>query len=181
MNLVPTVYLPGASGRSAIFHRLVQELRHDAAPVLVDYPGFGDAPPDPAIATLSDLYDATFAALPEQFDLVAMSMGGVLALRAALEHPRRVRRLVLLATTGGIDVLKLGASDWRPEWTAEKRDTPHWFVDDRSDYSEELQRLEVPTLLVFGDADPLGASFRRGVFARAHPRLQARDRERRHP
>ena len=155
MNPLPTVYLPGGSGRSAVFHRLVHELSSDVAPVLVDYPGLGDAPPDPAIATLSDLYDVVLAALPDRFDLVAMSMGCVLALRAALECPQRIRRLVLIATTGGIDVKALGAAEWRAEWTAQRPDAPRWFVDDRSDFADRLSELAVPTLLVFGDADPL--------------------------
>jgi pimeloyl-ACP methyl ester carboxylesterase len=169
MNSIPTVYFPGASGRSSTFHRLVHELRHEVAPVLVVYPGLGDAPPNPAIATLSDLYDFVLATLPERFDLVAMSMGGVLALRAALECPHRVRRLVLLATTGGVDVATLGAVDWRTEWASPKADAPRWFVDDRSNYMERLRELDVPTLLIFGDADPW-APPSVGKFLRPHIR-----------
>jgi pimeloyl-ACP methyl ester carboxylesterase len=52
-------------------------------------------------------------------------------------------------------VTTLGATNWRAEWTPPEPDAPRWFVDDHSDYSRRLQELDVPTLLVFGDADPL--------------------------
>lgn len=47
---------------------------------------------------------ADIAALaPAQFDLCGYSMGGRLALHVALALPQRVRRLVLISTSGGID------------------------------------------------------------------------------
>jgi 2-succinyl-6-hydroxy-2,4-cyclohexadiene-1-carboxylate synthase len=42
------------------------------------------------------------AAAPERFVLAGYSMGGRIALRLALAHPRRVERLVLVGTTPGI-------------------------------------------------------------------------------
>ncbi len=35
-------------------------------------------------------------------------MGGVFAVRLAVEHPERVSRLVLVATSGGVDVARMG-------------------------------------------------------------------------
>ena len=46
-------------------------------------------------------------------DLVAQSMGGIIAARLAIEQPQNVRRLVLTVTSGGVDMAGLGASDWR--------------------------------------------------------------------
>jgi poly(3-hydroxyoctanoate) depolymerase len=119
------------------------------------YPGFGDAPADPDIRSLSDLYDALLAVLPARFQLVAQSMGNVLALRMAIEQPERVASLVLCAVSGGVDVRRLGGAEWRKSLRAEQPSAPTWFIDDRSDFTEQLPSVRIPTLLLFGDADPL--------------------------
>ena len=102
-DAIPTVYLPGASGRSRIFRPVADRLGHTAN-IFVDYPGFGDAPPDPDVRSLSELRTVMVRTLPDRFDAVALSMGGVLALRLVIEHPERVRKLVLIATSGGVEM-----------------------------------------------------------------------------
>jgi pimeloyl-ACP methyl ester carboxylesterase len=152
----PLVYLPGAGGLASFWGPVAELLRPRSAPLIVEYPGFGDAPPNPSIRSISDLFDLLLGRLPASFDLVAQSMGGALALRLALEHPARVRRLVLVATTGGIDVRRLGAAEWRTgDWLAQRPQMPRWFVDDRSDLGDRLSTLRAPTLVLIGDADPL--------------------------
>jgi 2-hydroxy-6-oxonona-2,4-dienedioate hydrolase len=42
-------------------------------------------------------------------------MGGVVAMMVALARPERVRRIVLTATSAGIDVTPFSSEDWRPE------------------------------------------------------------------
>ncbi|MDA1036481.1 MAG: alpha/beta hydrolase, partial [Chloroflexi bacterium] len=87
---------------------------------------------------------------------VAQSMGGVVAMMTASANLDRVLRLVLVATSGGIDMAQLGATDWRPEYLAEQREAPPiWFVDDRTDLTAELATLTIPTLLIYGDADDI--------------------------
>jgi pimeloyl-ACP methyl ester carboxylesterase len=82
-------------------------------------------------------------------------MGGVVATLLTLAYPERVRRLVLCATSGGIDVAALGAADWRPEYSAEFPHVPTWFVVDRTDLSARLPAISAPTLVLYGDQDPL--------------------------
>jgi pimeloyl-ACP methyl ester carboxylesterase len=119
------------------------------------YPGFGDAPADFGIRSLSDLYGALLAVLPGRFHLVAQSMGNVLALRVAIECPDRVASLVLCAVSGGVDVRRLGGAEWRSTLRAEQPSAPPWFIDDDSDFTDRLASVCVPTLLLFGDSDPL--------------------------
>lgn len=152
----PLVYLPGAAGLASFWRPVAELLRPRSEPLPVEYPGFGETPPNPSIRSVSDLLDLVLERLPSSFDLVAQSMGGALALRLALEHPGRVRRLVLVATTGGVDVRRLGAAEWRTsDWVAERPQMPRWFVDDRSDLGDRLPSLRMPTLVLIGDADPL--------------------------
>ncbi|HET8734790.1 MAG TPA: alpha/beta fold hydrolase, partial [Anaeromyxobacteraceae bacterium] len=123
---------------------------------LLGFPGFGDVPADPSIRSLDDLFDRVVGWLPEgRSHVVAQSMGGVLAARLALEQPERVARLVLVATSGGVDVSRLGAADWRRDYRASLPGVPSWFVDDRTDLTDRLSGIRAPTLLLWSDADPI--------------------------
>jgi poly(3-hydroxyoctanoate) depolymerase len=160
----PIVFLPGASGDASAWQPVADRLR-GREHLLIGYPGFAGNPPDPTIWSLSDLYRAVLAKLPPVFDLVAQSMGGVLALRMALEQPDRIRRLVLVATSGGVDVQRLGGVDWREGWRALHQKAPTWFVDDRTDVTGQLAYVRASTLLIFGDTDPI-SPVRVGEFLR---------------
>ncbi len=154
--MTPIVFLPGAAGRAS-FWQPVAELLADLGPVhLVGYPGFGGLPADPAIGSLGDLYERVVGGLPPgACHVVAQSMGGVLAVRLAAERPERVSRLVLAATSGGVDMARLGADDWRRDYRASLPDVPTWFVDDRTDHSGRLGAVRAPTLLLWTDTDPV--------------------------
>lgn len=154
--MTPIVFLPGAGGRGA-FWRPVAERLEDLGPgQRLDWPGFGDAPTDAAIRSLDDLFAWMVRRFPPgPAHVVAQSMGGVLAVRLAIEHPERVDRLVLVATSGGVDLGATGAADWRPEYLGSLPDVPRWFVDDRTDLSSRLCEIRAPTLLLWSDADPV--------------------------
>jgi len=150
---LPLVFLPGAGGRLDLLKPVVARLAPRRPTSLCEYPGIGHAAPLAELLTLDDLQRHVFARLPERFDLVAKSMGGVLALRFVLAHPERVRKLVLLATSGGIDVAALGGLDWRDTFRQVQPAAPTWFSDDRTDVTAQLGNIHQHTLLVFGDDD----------------------------
>jgi pimeloyl-ACP methyl ester carboxylesterase len=108
------IFLPGASGNREFWKPVSAGLRHPGARRFMTWPGFGGAPREPGVNGIDDLVARVTREITGPVALLAQSMGGVVAVRAALEKPRLVRRLVLSVTSGGIDVASLGATDWRP-------------------------------------------------------------------
>lgn len=104
---------------------------------------------------IDDLVTRVVDSISGPVDLLAQSMGGVIAIRAALQKPGLVKHLVLAATSGGLDVAALGGEDWRPMFLRENPTVPRWFADERRDLTDELAQLAVPVLLLWGNADPI--------------------------
>src|ERR1700735_1821520 len=57
MAPLPIVYLPGAGGRSSFWRPVADRLWQTGAPIVLGYPGFGDAPEAPSLRTLPAFYD----------------------------------------------------------------------------------------------------------------------------
>ncbi len=72
-------------------------------PLALDLPGHGDLADAPRPITFAGCVDSVLARSPERFVLAGYSMGGRIALQLALAAPERVRRLVLIASTAGIE------------------------------------------------------------------------------
>jgi pimeloyl-ACP methyl ester carboxylesterase len=97
-------------------------------------------------------------------------MGGVVAIGIALAHPRKIRRLVLVATSGGIDVARLGGEDWRAEYRSEFPGAAAWVTETHVDHTRELPGIEIPACLIWGDDDPLSPPAVGRALADALPR-----------
>jgi pimeloyl-ACP methyl ester carboxylesterase len=152
----PLVFLPGAGGRSSFWRPVADRLADLGLVHLLGWPGFGDVPGDPTIDSLTTLYRWLLERLPnEPSHVIAQSMGGGLAARLALDHPERLARLVLVATSGGLDLARFGAVDWRPEYLLSLPGVPDWFVRDRTDLSGRLDAIKARTLLLWSDSDPV--------------------------
>ncbi len=150
------LFLPGAGADPAFWRPLGERLPTPWHKVYFGWPGLGHQPPAPSVRSFDDLVAMVVAELgDEPVDLLAQSMGGAIAMRVALDHPQRVRRLVLTVTAGGMDVTALGASDWRPAYAGEYPHAAPWILDSRPDYADELPRISHPALLLWGDADPI--------------------------
>jgi pimeloyl-ACP methyl ester carboxylesterase len=154
--MIPRVlFLPGAGGAAAFWHPVGARLPAACEPVYLSWPGLGDEPPDPRVRGFDDLVALVEAELTEPCDVVAQSMGGIVAVRLALRHPDKVRGLVLVATSGGVDVGRFGAADWRDEYRREFPRASAWVMAERPDHTNEIGRIAAPALLLWGDSDPI--------------------------
>ncbi|WP_339071491.1 alpha/beta fold hydrolase [Pseudomonas idahonensis] len=149
------LFLPGASGNRQFWQPLAAQLRHPARQVHLGWPGFGDTPARADVQGMDDLVDLVLQHIYQPTALVAQSMGGIIAVRAALARPQLITHLVLSVTSGGVDMSDLGASNWRKDYTAAYPQLPRWFVDDHSDLGPRLGELPMPVLLLWGDCDPI--------------------------
>lgn len=148
-------FLPGALGRTQFWHPAAAQLRHPARKVHVDWPGFNGVPRDPQIHGVDDLATRLLACIDAPSALIAQSMGGVVAMLAALRRPDMITHLVLSVTSGGMDLAAFDAEDWRPAMRAAHPGLPDWFTRYHEDLAPQLAALCIPTLLLWGDADPI--------------------------
>jgi pimeloyl-ACP methyl ester carboxylesterase len=149
------IFLPGALGAAAFWRPVGDLLPAAWKKVYLAWPGLGAESPDPAVRGFDDLVRLVEAELTDESALVAQSMGGIVAVRVALTNPDKVRRLVLVATSGGIDVARLGASEWRTDYKAAHPTAAPWITEDRPDHTNEIPSITAPTLLLWGDSDPI--------------------------
>lgn len=153
------LFLPGAGADPAFWEPVGRQLPTSWNKRYLAWPGLGANPACAAVRSFDDLVsiaEREFLHLSETgscVDLISQSMGGALALTLALNHPQLTGRLVLCATSLGIDVEAWGALDWRPEYRAEYPNSASWLYDARPDYSSRLAEVSAPTLLIWGDAD----------------------------
>jgi pimeloyl-ACP methyl ester carboxylesterase len=150
------LFLPGAGADPNFWRPLGDLLPTEWRKTYFGWPGIGHQPPEAGVNGFDDLVRLVEAQLGDSpVDLLAQSMGGAIALRVALNQPGRVRRLVLAVTAGGLDVASLGGSDWRPAYRQEYPQAARWITEIRPDYTPDLRRVKQPTLLLWGDADPI--------------------------
>ncbi|HEX7645932.1 MAG TPA: alpha/beta hydrolase [Noviherbaspirillum sp.] len=149
------LFLPGAMGAPQFWSPVATRLSHPAAKACLGWPGFGATPPDPDINGIDDLVTMVVSNIDQPTVLIAQSMGGIIAIRAALEKRDLVTHLVLAATSGGIDMSSHATHDWRPTFREENPLLPPWFCLYQEDLEAELHKLHMPTLLLWGDADPI--------------------------
>jgi 2-succinyl-6-hydroxy-2,4-cyclohexadiene-1-carboxylate synthase len=118
-------------------------------PLALDLRGHGDAPEDAGPVSFAGCVADVLAQSPERFTLCGYSMGGRVALHVALAAPERVARLVLVASTAGIDVERQ---------RAERRRADHALADqlERGSYDQFIERWRAQPLFA-GDPPAVAA------------------------
>lgn len=155
--LKPTklIFLPGAGGIPHFWQPVANLLVHPAPRVFLGWPGFGSVPMNPKVQGIQDLVALVVDEINQPSALIAQSMGGVIAIQAALKRPDMVTHLVLAATSGGVNMSDLQAEDWRPAFIDANPTFPRWFAEYKDDISSAVGSVIAPALLLWGDADPI--------------------------
>ena len=122
--------------------------------MVVAYPSFGGYPDEMNVQSFESLQDDVLNQIQQPSVVIAQSMGGIFAVQAALQKAEQVQALVLVATSGGIDLSPFQVVDWRVDYQ-QSFTVPDWFIQHQSDLTDSLERIQCPVLLIWGDADPI--------------------------
>lgn len=123
--------------------------------VFFDWPGLGDEPARTDVGNIDDLVTIVLDRMNEPVNIVAQSMGGLVAIKAALAAPQKIVRLVLTVTSAGVPVADLGGSDWRSDYFQAFPNAARWIAEPVADLSRQISSIVAPTLLIWGDIDPV--------------------------
>jgi pimeloyl-ACP methyl ester carboxylesterase len=179
----PLVLLHGGLGAAELWAPVLPALAAGRRVIAVDLQGHGhtadvDRPLRPE--TMADDVAALIAHLGlERADVMGYSLGGLTALRTAIQHPGRVRRLVVVSVAfrrdgnhadavANMDAMTAEAAEMmkqspiyevyariapRPEDWASLVGKTAELVKVDYDWTDEVRGLVAPTMLVYADAD----------------------------
>jgi pimeloyl-ACP methyl ester carboxylesterase len=179
---VPLVVVHGGFGLTTVFGDVLDRLAVDRRVVAIDLQGHGRTADVDRPFTWDGFADDVAAVVGEldlgQADLLGYSLGGNACLRAAIRHPERVRRLVVVAAPcrreawypelrTGMDGIadsyaQLRASPLYTAYAAVAPDVDGFaalvaktgaLMRTPYDWSDEVRALPMPVMLVYGDAD----------------------------
>jgi pimeloyl-ACP methyl ester carboxylesterase len=179
----PLLLLHGGLGSIDMFGPALPQLAATRKVIAVDLQGHGRTPLGERPFRLEALGD-DMAALVErlghdQVDVLGYSLGGGVALRMALQHPERVRRLAIVSTPFSDDGFYPGIKEQQAMVNAAAapamNNTPMYqsyaavapkvedfprlldtlgnFMRQKYDWSAEVPALKMPVMLVYGDSD----------------------------
>jgi pimeloyl-[acyl-carrier protein] methyl ester esterase len=131
----PLVLLHGWGMNSAVWSTILPQLATSHRITLLELPGHGSAPYTDGCDELDDWTDYCLQRAPENADWIGWSLGGQIALHAALLQPQRIRRLVMVCSSPRF----VRAADW-PH--AMLQATLHQFAESlKKDHQQTLARF----------------------------------------
>jgi pimeloyl-ACP methyl ester carboxylesterase len=178
----PLLLLHGGLGSTDMFAPVMPALAEHRQVIAIDLQGHGRTALGTRKFSLPDMGDDVATVLKElgvkQADVLGYSFGGGVAFRLAAQHPQMVRRLVLVSA-GYSDAaffpeIREQQNAIGANFAAQMRETPMYksyvavapkdefpqllqaigdFMRGHYDYSADVPKLTMPTMLIFGDSD----------------------------
>ncbi len=98
-NALPTIFcIHGWASNAQVFKPLADLFTEHFHFVAVDLPGFGDSPYEDGDYQLDKLVSELLAVAPENSSWLGWSLGGMLAVQAALDSPKRIEKVMTLCS-----------------------------------------------------------------------------------
>jgi pimeloyl-ACP methyl ester carboxylesterase len=184
----PLIVTPGGYGVTTMFGGLLDELAQQRQVISVELQGHGHTGDIDRRFDYASFGDDIAALVTHlglgQVDLFGHSLGGGASLRATIQHPDLVRRLVLLSaplrrdgwlpdvliamkTNNRANVEQFRQSPMYAAWAAVAPDLDAFpTVMDKVgellatpyDWTEDVRKITAPTQLIFADADSIGTA-----------------------
>lgn len=184
----PLVLLHGGLGATEMFSAIMPALSTNRQVIAVELQGHGRTA-DIARPLSVEAMAGDIAALMKHLgidraDVMGYSLGGMVALRTAIQHPGVVKRLVIVSSAcehnGWYPEILAGMAQMGPKAAEPMKQTPMYktyarlapkpedwpvlltklgeLLSKDYDWSKEVAAIQAPTLLVFGDADAVRTS-----------------------
>ncbi|HVO90930.1 MAG TPA: pimeloyl-ACP methyl ester esterase BioH [Casimicrobiaceae bacterium] len=160
----PLVLLHGFAMHGGLFAPVLTQLAATRRVHVADLPGHGySAPPrEYTLDAMVDAIDDAVRDIDQPLDVAGWSLGGLVAQAWALRHPRRFRRIVLIASTPRF----VSGSDW-----------PHAMARETLErFGDELRVAYEPTLKRFLTLQVQGSDQGRAILSTLRARLFERGR-----
>lgn len=150
------IFLPGASGNTEFWQPVIEKLpqHQNGDKTVIAYPEFGGYPSHIDVNSFTDLQHYVLDQIQQPCMIIAQSMGGIFAVQAALQKPKLVKALVLVATSGGIDLSPFDVADWRTDYQQTFK-VPDWFIHQQPHLDDVLYKIACPVLLIWGNTDAI--------------------------
>jgi pimeloyl-ACP methyl ester carboxylesterase len=179
----PLLMLHGGLGSTGMFAPVLPAFTRHRQVIAVDLQGHGRTALGSRKISLVDIGDDMATVLEQlgikQADVIGYSFGGGVAFRLAVQHPELVRRLVLVSAgfsdAGFHDEMRPMQAAVGAAMAEQMKGTPMYtsyvavaprpadfprlldamgeFMRDHYDYSADVKKLTMPTMLIFGDSD----------------------------
>ena len=179
----PLLLLHGGLGSTDMFAPLMPALTEHRQVIALDLQGHGRTALGERKISVEDMGDDMATVLEQlgysTVDVLGYSFGGGVAFRFAVQHPERVRRLALVSAGFSEQGFYPDLRAQQVQLTADSapfmQDTPMYksymavapkpedfprlvqamgdFMREHYDYSDDVRKLTMPTMLIFGDSD----------------------------